>query len=304
MRLMVRFSVPCRAAVLFLLSMSLCVSAQASAWARDSFSLALVDKTKHLLHLAQYNGDRIEIIKSYHATLGKAPGDKTAVNDLKTPEGIYFFTARMAPPAIKKKFGLLAIMMDYPNPVDRLAGKTGYDIMLHATDDPSRLLKDRDSEGCVVIGNDHILEVSRKIRLGLTPIIIYPELKPEYLQASFDSGPRQAFERWIRAWSAKDTESYIGSYAGNFRFNRMDLKRYREYKESLNRRYEVIRVKPQNVRFFHHPKYDLVMFTQNYESTLRGGGRGFVSTGTKILYFVKENGQYRIAAEEFTRLRE
>lgn len=68
-----------------------------SAWAKDPFSVILVDKHKNELHLGAYTGDRIEIKKTYHATLGRALGDKEVEKDLKTPEGIYFFTTLLKP---------------------------------------------------------------------------------------------------------------------------------------------------------------------------------------------------------------
>ena len=61
---------------------------------------------------------------------------------------------------------------------------------------------------------------------------------------------------------------------------------------------------PENVRYFRHPKYNVVIFTQNYESTLKKGAAGFKSAGTKILYFMKQNEKYKIAVEDYTTQRE
>ncbi len=267
-------------------------------------SVILVDKAKHQLHTAEYDTDKIEIKKSCHVTLGKKLGDKVVEKDLKTPEGIYFFRAKLFPPGLKKKFGVMALMMDYPNTIDKKAGKTGYDIMLHATDDPSRLKLDYDSEGCVVISNEDLLEVSKSIRLGVTPIIVYDEMKPEYLQITENTGVKSAFEKWMKAWEGKDIDNYIDAYAASFSYNGMNVKRYREYKDQLNKKYETITVNPQNIRYFQHPKYNVVMFTQNYESTLKGGQKGFKSSGSKLLYFVKDGDRYKIASEEYTTLKE
>lgn len=275
-----------------------------NARAHDPFTVVLVDKGKNQLHLAKYNGDKIEIAKSYHTTLGKVRGDKLVEKDLKTPEGVYFFTTKLTPPALKKKFGVMALLMNYPNPIDRIAGKTGYDIMLHATDDPSRLKRDLDSEGCVVVDNPEIKEISEHVRLGLTPIIVYPELKDDYLRAAFKPELKETFEKWLKAWASKDLDAYIGTYASNFTYNGMNLKKYRDYKKSLNQKYSVINVDAQHVRYFYHPKYDVVTFTQIYESKLKGGGQGFKSAGTKVLYFVKDGDGYKIANESYSNLRE
>lgn len=274
-----------------------------NARAHDPFTVVLVDKGKNQLHLGKYNGDAIEIAKSFHVTLGKVRGDKVAEKDLKTPEGVYFFTNKLTPPSLKKKFGVMAFMLNYPNPIDQAAGKTGYDIMLHSTDDPPRLKRDLDSEGCVVIDNPEITEVSQHIRVGLTPIIVYPEMKPEYLKSGFRPELHNAFEKWMKAWEGKDIDGYIGSYSSTFKYNGMNLKRYREYKLALNKKYDTIDVGAKNVRYFYHPKYDVVTFTQNYVSTIKGR-QAFKSAGTKVLYFVKEGESYKIANESYSNLRE
>ncbi len=268
------------------------------------FPVIVVDKAKHQLHSAIYQDGKIDLVKSYHVTTGKVIGDKEVEKDLKTPEGVYFFRAKLTPPNLKKKFGVMALMMDYPNVIDKIAGKTGYDIMLHATDDPSRLKRDYDSEGCVVIDNHEIEEVSKSIRLGLTPIMIYPELKPEYMRADSNPELKQAFERWLTAWQNKNINEYIGAYDLKFSYNGMNIKKYREYKDSLNKKYEKILVEAKNVRYFYHPKYDVVYFTQRYQSTLKNGHKGFDSSGTKMLYFQKIGGEYKIAAEDHTTVRE
>ncbi len=67
-----------------------------NARAHDPFTVLLVDKGKNQLHLGKYSGDAIEIAKSFHVTLGKIRGDKIAEKDLKTPEGVYFFTNKFS----------------------------------------------------------------------------------------------------------------------------------------------------------------------------------------------------------------
>ncbi|MEW6055645.1 MAG: L,D-transpeptidase family protein [Bdellovibrionota bacterium] len=275
-----------------------------SAFAQEVSPVILVDKKTNQIHVGNYKTDQIEVVKTFHTTLGKTRGDKEVEKDLKTPEGIYLFTAKLRPPQIKKKFGKMAIMMNYPNPIDLIAGKTGFDIMLHATDEPARLSKDLDSEGCVVVSDEQIEEISQHIRLGITPIIIYDELKPEFLKADSKPELRQAFQKWLTAWNGKDIDAYIGSYSDKFVYNGMNLRKYREYKDSLNKKYSKIQVEAENIRYFFHPKYDVVAFIQNYQSELRGGGKGFKSVGTKFLYFVKDaGGAFKVANESYTNLR-
>ncbi len=296
------FSANLRKAVLGgLLVFFLLGTAAFSAIAKDPFPLIVVDKSKNKLFVAEYQNNEIQLKNEMHTTLGKVLGDKQVEKDLKTPEGIYFFTTKHQPPALKPKFGVLGLMVNYPNPVDLKSGKTGYDIMVHATDDPSRLERKLDSEGCIVVNNDQVRAIAGHVRLGLSPILIYDELKNEYLQASFRPSVREAFQRWLGAWAGKDIDTYAAAYAPDFSFGGMNLAAYKQYKKGLTQKYSHIDVRAENVRTYFHPKYDVVTFTQHYASDLKGGGKGFRSTGTKTLYFNKDN---QIIVEAYSNLQE
>lgn len=290
-----------RSSIAFLIAAVLLVVPTITTAAKDPFPLIVVDKSKNKLYLASYNQSQIILGDAIHATLGKMKGDKQIEKDLKTPEGIYFFTNRIEPPALARKFGVLALKLNYPNPIDEMSGKTGYAIMLHATDDPDRLNRDLDSEGCVVISNEQIKSIARTVHVGLTPILIYDELKSDFLKADAAPKVKEAFEKWLHAWSGKDIDSYAASYSPEFTFNGMNLKAYKDYKKNLNQKYASIDVRAENVRFYHHPKYDVVTFTQLYDSALRGGGKGFHSAGTKTLYFNKDD---QIVVEDYSNLKE
>lgn len=149
----------------------------------------LVDKKTNSLQLCEYVDGAYKILKTYHATMGQVKGDKEDEGDLKTPEGIYTFKTRMTAPKLAKKFGSLAFYMNFPNTFDELAGHKGSNIMLHATDTPERLKKSYDSLGCVVVNDQEIHEIAPHVRVGLTPILIFPELTDEYLKPGQDEAP-------------------------------------------------------------------------------------------------------------------
>lgn len=198
----------------------------------------------------------------------------------------------------------MAFYVTYPNAFDRLSGNTGFSIMLHATNEPERLKRDYDSEGCVVVDNSAIAEIKPYVRLGLTPVLIFSDLSEGYRRPASDSEVGSFFREWLTAWESKDLDTYVGSYHSEFVSQGKDLKAWRAYKAALNDKYETIRVHPENVQFFRHPKYTLVTFVQNYVSTpaKKSGGTGFKSHGTKILYVARENGKPRIIDEDYTAL--
>ena len=262
----------------------------------------LVDKKTNQLKLAEYVNGEYKIIKTYHTTLGQVQGDKQDEGDLKTPEGIYTFKSLLKPPSLKPKFGAMAFYIDYPNTYDQIAGHGGSNIMLHATDTPLRLKQNYDSLGCVVVENDELREIAPRIRLGLTPIMIFSELTDDYMKPGQDPQLKTFFESWIKAWEQKDLNGYINHYHSDFTAQGKNRSAWKAYKGSLNQRYATIEIGPQDVQYYRHPKYSMITFTQNYRSKLKGGGWGHRSTGTKILYVGEESGQPKIIAETYTNL--
>lgn len=268
----------------------------------DDRPVIIVDKSKFQIHIASYEEDNLKIFKSYPITLGKNLGDKILEGDQKTPEGIYRFTGKYTQPQIQKKLGDLAFYIDYPNAIDRRDHKTGYAIMLHATDDPSRLERNLDSDGCLVTSNEKIKEMAEYIQSPYSMILIYSDLKPEYLTAASKAEMKNTFDKWLTAWTSKDIDTYINSYAEDFKFEAMSKSQYKDYKSILNKKYDVIDVKATDVRFYTHPKYDVVTFIQTYSATLKSGKVAFLSKGQKRLYFLKEQGESKIYFEDFSRM--
>lgn len=262
----------------------------------------LVDKKTNTLQVAEYRDGAYKTVKTFHVTLGKVKGDKENEGDLKTPEGIYTFQSYLTPPSLKPKFGSMAFYINYPNMYDQMAGRTGYDIMLHSTDVPERLKQNYDSEGCIVLENEEIRQVKPYVRLGLTPILVFPELGPEFLKPGQDTKLKTFFESWISDWESKDINRYIAHYHSDFSAQGKNKSQWKAYKSGLNSRYNSINIGPEDVRYYQHPKYTMITFSQNYHSKLKGGGVGHRSRGTKILYVAEEAGEPKIVAENYTTL--
>lgn len=259
--------------------------------------VVVVDKKSFQLHLANYNDGRLEIVKSVRATMGQKQGDKLMEGDLKTPEGIYDFLYRAQAPALKPMFGPLAIYVGYPNVMDKSGAKTGFDILVHGTDDPARLERQFDSKGCVVLDNDNVKLVSDCVKMKDTKIIITKDFSQ--LQNTHRIEKAKAFfERWLKAWSTKDLSTYIESYADEFKMDGMNRLAYAKYKDSLNKKYASINVTASDVRYYFHEKYDLITFTQNYSSTFGEGKPAYSGSSKKNLWLQERNGEYRILVEE------
>ncbi len=141
-------------------------------------------------------GDELGTHDAYYVISGKAKGDKQRRGDLKTPEGTYFFVETIDGKELPGRYGILAVVMDYPNPIDKLLKKTGSGIWLHGTDDPPRLKRPRESKGCVVGLDDDILRIINYIEIGRTPIIVVEELTRGAFK---EAGPEAGVEAKVEA---------------------------------------------------------------------------------------------------------
>lgn len=292
-----------RALALTLVSLTVLVGAGSRASAQMpglKDTVVVVDKKTNQIHLCNYNDGKLEVIKTYRATFGKSIGDKLWEGDLKTPEGIFDFLFRKTPPALGKKFGPLALYIGYPNSMDKYGSKTGNQIMLHGTDDPSRLERPFDSLGCVVTDNTNVKEISDEIKLHDTKIIITHDWERLKDSPRLEMA-KQFFQSWLNAWSNKDLPAYIESYADEYiphdvrGHNRIE---FAHYKDSLNKKYGTIKVTASDVRYYFHEKYDLITFVQHYSSTFPNGAPAYSGSARKNLYIQERNGQYRIVMEE------
>ena len=192
----------------FLVSFFLLYSVPASAASTKAVGVAQSSLPAPLLHIA--GGDAIIVEKSTHwlyfykddllvkkfkVTTGKRRGNKQVEEDKKTPEGVYFLTEFLEDKELPAKYGSRAIVLDYPNPIDKFQGKTGYGIWLHGTNDPPRLERPYDSRGCVVMLNDDVLSLADLVSLNSTPVIIVEKL--ERLSAKDSNREFKKIGKWF-----------------------------------------------------------------------------------------------------------
>lgn len=149
-------------------------ASKSSAWEvdiRDKNSmpqgLVVVDKTQKRLRYLEKHSPLI-MLHEYPSIHGENEGDKMMEGDLKTPEGVYFITTKIKMELDFDEYGSQAHALNYPNPVDRLRGKTGGGIWIHSKGSP---IKDQTTQGCIAIDIDNIEELGTHLSSG-TPVLI------------------------------------------------------------------------------------------------------------------------------------
>lgn len=171
----------------------------------------VVEKDTQTLRLYEYSDD-FALKHTFVCSTGEVPGKKEGSGDRKTPEGIYLFTKAFKKRDLSATYGNRAFVMDYPNIIDRKFNRDGNNIWLHGTNKP---IRPRDSNGCVVMENEHIDTLARYIRLNRTAIIIKNKLhmvSPESLEAEQKSLTKFV-EDWKSAFVAGDRAKYLAFYS-------------------------------------------------------------------------------------------
>jgi murein L,D-transpeptidase YafK len=256
-------------------------------------NVILVEKASQRLFIYQYDGD-YRLVATYSSATGENSGDKQISGDRKTPEGVYFFTKAVGEKYLSPIYGARAFPMNYPNLMDRRRQKQGNGIWVHGTNEE---LKERSTNGCIVLANGNVVQLDSYIRLWDTPIIIEEKIEYEERDKLRREGSLlvDRIEDWSRAWSEKDLDRYLSYYAGDFLWKNLDLQGWRKRKAWLNRRYKMISVQLKDIRLFRQGGVVLATAEEIYRSDR------FASHGFKHLYLVQNSTEWRILEEKWLR---
>lgn len=229
---------------------------------------------------------------AYPADLGRSTGAKLTEGDHKTPEGIYFLENRLEGPSLDfKQYGSRAYTTDYPNHFDKIDGKSGSGIWLHAVPDDVALT--RGSRGCVVVRNDIVKTLDPYIRLGRTPIVISEKIATRSITEMENSQAKleKWLEAWRNTWETKSLDAYMEFYDDNFKSMKMSKSEWREYKARLGKLYTSITVKISQPLALEQKGRAIVRFVQSYSSDQ------VTDLGEKTLHLVNRNGEWKILSE-------
>lgn len=99
-------------------------------------------------------GSRFILKHSFFMTIGEQGPGKQLEGDKKTPLGIYQLLSRVPQDLLTDLYGTGALSINYPNPVDRRLGRTGFGIWFHGSPSNAYVRYPFASDGCLVLSND------------------------------------------------------------------------------------------------------------------------------------------------------
>ncbi len=254
-----------------------------------------VDKNEQELFLFS-NKSPLKKMTEMRCSTGRIRGNKKKEGDLKTPEGVYFLERRLNRSLNFELYGDLAYTLNFPNPVDKLQGKTGHGIWIHGR---GHEIASYATQGCIALNQRDIESIREEVRLGQTPVLIARDL--EWQGQNAQNGTRDSgniakrTRKWAKAWTRK-ANSFFNYYSPD-RFSRSggdDFTSFRNRKERLFRRYRWIDVWVHDLRVLRGPGYWVSYFGQVFNAP------GFYSAGVKRLYWMPDNkGRLRIVGSEW-----
>lgn len=261
---------------------------------KSDMIMLTVDKSHLKAELKTWPEDptKAATLRTFKIAIGKGEGDKEREGDNRTPEGVYFAQTHMKD--LPQKYGPMAIPLDFPNPIDQIAGKTGHGIWLHGVERAARVEEAKVTEGCVAFYNEDIERLSGWIK-SHNGVVVIAQDTTKINNAQDISTVRQKTIDWMTAWAARKIEDYMAFYAPDFHFEKFDLKRYHDYKKRVFASYKNMLVKYEGLRVITHPKYAVAFFNQDFQ-----GDDRFTSIGRKVLYWEKtDKGEWKIKREMF-----
>jgi murein L,D-transpeptidase YafK len=267
--------------------------------------ILLVEKKSHTLFVLRYENGVPKLVASYDCKTGRQEGDKRIMGDEKTPEGIYFFTARLSRNTIETQvgrdqayqYGDMAFTTDYPNIIDETNRKNGGGIWLHGTDEKFSATSSLDTRGCVVTTNESIRNIAQYITLNRTPMIIVDTLsfitKTEHEQRRNEY--LAVLEGWRDAWRGKKLDEYIDYYSPKYSQSGRNLTEFKTYKAGIFDAVSIDHINLENIVIIQHRDGVVMQFVQDYAAS------NLSSRNTKLLYLMQAKSSWKIVAENMQR---
>ncbi|MEA1966871.1 MAG: L,D-transpeptidase family protein [Thermodesulfobacteriota bacterium] len=181
----------------------------------DNGSAIVIDKSKQKFYLYSSENGEYHQKFVFPCSTGESSGIKSRAGDKKTPEGIYFLTDEYEDRYLSPVYGRKAFPTDYPNFLDKRAGRNGSAIWIHGT---NKNLKPMDSNGCVAMNNSDILSAADYIALNQTPVIIVDKViyQDDKEIELCRNKLLKLVDLWVDAVETGDYHDYLNLYGSEY----------------------------------------------------------------------------------------
>ena len=262
----------------------------------DHTNAVLVEKSTQRIFLYSSDKKIRHKIFGFVCSTGESPGVKSKSGDRKTPEGVYFFNHEYEDRYLAPVYGKKAFATDYPNFLDRLAGRDGSAIWLHGT---NKKLKPRGSNGCVAMDNSDLLDISKYISLNLTPMVIVNKIVYVDKQSldSAGNGILEMLGNWITSLEKGDYHDYLSFYDSGYLPDMSWWPKWRKIRGKVEKKGLFFKLNRAQAGIYRTGK----VFVTLCDLGLELAGK-HMEYGKKEFFIRKIHGKYKIIGDQFQTL--
>jgi murein L,D-transpeptidase YafK len=167
-----------------------------------------------------------------YMSVGQNGVGKQRAWDRRTPLGIYFISEELDTSGLHERYGPLAFPLDYPNVWDRANQRSGDGIWIHGAAPDAGRRPPLDTDGCIALPNDELLDLQEQFVPLVTPVIITRQIRwlsPEQVSARRDE-VNAILERWAESYRSGDLYGYLSLYAEDFGYRGMTREEWASYR--------------------------------------------------------------------------
>jgi murein L,D-transpeptidase YafK len=233
-----------------------------------------------------------------YMSVGENGVGKNRAWDRRTPLGIYFISEELDTSRLHKKYGPLAFPLDYPNVWDRLNERSGDGIWIHGVDPKAGRRPPQDTDGCIALPNNELVEIKDDFVPLITPVIITREIRwVSYVEVDALRAELQAaLEMWVQSYRAGDMHRYLSMYAHDFRYRGLNRGEWSAYRLQTIGSRSVQDLVLSEVLLLADPE-EKGLFLSRFRQTIVDDVQTIVTT--KRLYWRRsQSGEFRIVAED------
>lgn len=253
----------------------------------------LVEKSTQRIFLYSSDKKNIHELFGFPCSTGEVSGVKSKSGDKKTPEGVYFFKNEYEDRYLAPVYGKKAFVTDYPNFIDRLAGRDGSAIWLHGT---NKKLKPRNSNGCVAMNNRDLLKISNYISLNSTPIVVVDKIVYTDKQTIDSTGDEisRMLEAWAMSVEKGDYHNYLKFYDSGYLPDMKWWPKWWEIRGKINKKGLSFKLLKKQMGIYRSGDVFVSLFDLGLELSAKR-----MELGKKEFFIKKIHGKYKIIGDQF-----
>ncbi|MGI9271109.1 MAG: L,D-transpeptidase family protein [Woeseiaceae bacterium] len=231
-------------------------------------------------------------------SIGRRGVGKRVSGDRRTPLGIYFVVDELDTTSMHEKYGPAAFPLDYPNTWDNVNDRTGSGIWIHGVVPGSGLRPELDTDGCIALPNDALLELASQLMPLQTPVLVTRKMQ----LASREEIEQQRGElmavlkQWERSYRDGDWHQYLSLYAEDFSHRGMNLQEWSTYRLRTVANREIVDFTIDDLMLFSDPE-EPGLYLSRFRQTISEADRS-IATMKRLYWRKSPAGDLRIVAED------